>query len=566
MSEVQAAATIGEQTGLANPLKWLLDWGGGRITRSGQSVGEGSALTLPTYYAIVRNISEDVAKLPCPVYRESGRGRDAVRTHPAHRLLNRRPNPEMSAMAFRELLTSWAISHGTGYAEIVRKAGEPDALWPIHPSRVELERDEADNLWFRVTGNTLDDAYREMDSDVWIPLRDMLVIRGFGGNGITGYSLIRVAAETIGLGLALQAYGAGFFGGSTAINSLLTASQGLTNEQIDLVRTQWAERYTGPNANQKPAILPPGWDFKRVDIAPEEAQAIESRKFQVEDVARLARMPLSKLGAGVAANGERESLDYATDTIQPWAVRWEQEIDEKLLDGDGEYLAEHDLRELMRGDHAARSNYYSTMLAKGVITINEAREREKYNPVEGGDTHFVAMNQVPLESAKDYADVQIKKQLEANEGTKKNPTDQGGGANKEPDDNSSIGRQTPGQSAAEMGAIASGFFAPITQMLASKEAKAFERHAKGDAKAFGVWASGFYAEMATWAVEALTGPMASYSRLIGRPCVFDAKAWSATQKRTAVEAYNNDTVAAHVAYLTTEYGPAMAKMLTEANQ
>lgn len=540
---------------LRNPTAWLADaLGGSRQTQAGQAVTPETALTLPIYFAAIRNLSEDVGKLPLCVYRTDGRVKSRDHSHPAYGLLHDSPNAEMSSMAFRELMTSWALSNGTAYAEIVRSGPSPTALWPIHPSRVRPLRTE-DGLWYRVRAATTGE-------EVVIPHEDMFVLHGLGGDGYTGHSVIRVAAEAIGVGLATQAYGSRFFGGSTAINSLLVASGSMPDDSVmEKIRQSWINRYSGPDATQAPAILPPGWDFKRVDISPEDAQAIEARVFQVKDIARVLRMPLSKVGASESGSaGEHERIDYVTDTLMPWFVRWEQEANRKLL---GTYertthYVKHVVQGLMRGDHAARANYYRTLQSTGVLTINDVRELEDLNPVEGGDTHFVPLNTIPLTLADDYAAATVASVAKGMEPRLANPSGEGGGADNEP-------REGPVDHAKAQ-AVAMRFLAPMTQRLAVKEARAMEREATkagGHRSKFEAWVGAFYPALEAEATDMLAEPIKGVALLVGSASP-DLSGWYANHRREAVAAFASGSVAGRLDYLATKAGPEMAEMIVRA--
>lgn len=529
---------------LRHPTAWLTNaFGGGRQTIAGQNVNPETALTLPIYYAALRNLSEDVGKLPLCVYQTEGKVKSRATGHPAYSLLHDQPNPEMGSMAFRELMTKWALAWGTGYAEIVRNGATPVSLWPIHPNRVRTVR-TVDGLWYRVKAASTGE-------EVVVHHEDMFVLHGLGDDGLSGYSVIRVAAEAIGVGLATQAYGSMFFGGSTAVNSLLTADKMLDDSALEKVRNQWRERYTGPNATQMPVVLPPGWDFKRVDISPEDAQAIEARVFQVKDIARVLRMPLSKVGASESGSaGEHERIDYVTDTLMPWFVRWEQEANRKLL-GTFErstHYVKHIVQGLMRGDHTARANFYRTLQATGVLTINDVRELEDLNPVEGGDTHFVPLNTIPLTLADDYAAATVASASKGMEPKLANPSGEGGGANNQPDPS-------------KASLAASKFLSPMCQRLAVKEAKAMERGAKGD---FMAWVETFYPAMEAEASDMLAEPMAAVAMLTGRETP-SLSGWFANHRRAACEAHKAGAVPARLDYLATKAGPEMTAWIVGAS-
>ena len=543
---------------LQHPTAWLTTaFGGGRRAASGADVTPTSVLTLAVYWACVQAIAQDVAKTPLHLYRKEGRAKEKAKEEPLYYLLKSAPNDEMTAIGFRETVTQWALGWTAGFAEIERKGSGVEALWPIHPSRVKPVRHDGALFW-RVRGTWTDDTTgTRHEADVDIPDADMLVIHGVGNDGITGYSVMSLATESAGIGIALNTYAANFFGGSTSVAAVITMDKEPTEQIKEKMRAEWDERYSGPNANRRPMIFPSSTKFERIDVDPEKAQAIESRDFQVKDIARYFRMPLSKIGAGAASAGERESIDYVTDTLMAWYERWEQEIDRKLIrpSDRGTLEAKHAVQGLMRGDHAARSAFYSAMLGKGVYTINEVREMEEKNPVEGGDTHFVPVNTIPLESAGAYADAEIKSRLAAHERTTRNPTDEGGGANNAP-------KET--QAAPDFAVIAMGFLAPITQRLAVKEAKELDKRGRQAAKDFTAWVDGpWYANLRVEAEECLADPMVSFGRLTGVPQSVDLAAWYDTHRRLAIEAYKTGTVATRVAALGTSVGGEMARMLVE---
>lgn len=542
---------------IKSPTGWLLDvFGAGRKTASGTTVTAGAALTLPVYYAAVRNLSEDVAKVPLRLMRDNGRTKERASDTSLYGVLHDAPNEEMSSMAFRETMTHWAIGEGCGFAEVVRDGPDVAALWPIHPSRVRMGRNSQNEIVWNVRSNWPDDAGRKQEADVEIPDADMFVLHGLGNDGIRGYSVVRIMAEAIGAGIAMQVYGGNFFGGSTNGSAILKMTQANVTEEVkENLRRQWEERYSGPDGNRKPIILPPGWDFSRIDVNPDEAQAIESRKFQVEDLARALRMPLSKLGAGAPSAGERESIDYVVDTLMPWFVRWEQEIRRKLIRaGDRSSLyATHVVQGLMRGDHASRSQFYNSMYHVSAMSPNDIRGLEDLNPIEGGDTYFAPMNMIPLDAAGDFARSQITKSAAAPQSTQRNPTDQGGGEDNAP----------KAMAASEVQAIAMGFFAPICQRLAVKEARAIETAAKKGAGHFAAWATTFYNAMEAEANDHLAEPLVAYGRLRGSAVKADIGEWYTGARRKSLDAFAAGTIERRIAVLATDDGPAMAAWLVE---
>lgn len=367
---------------------WVVDTISGRKTNSGEYVTPMSAMGLSAYFACLRCISEDAGKLPLNVYRRrADRGKDKLTEHPVYRLLHDAPSEELTAMSFREMLTHWAMSWGGGYAEIQRDGGGgPVAMYPIHPSRVTPARDKSGAIVYVVKNN---DATQTV-----IGMGDMLHIRGLGDT-LNGYSVLRLASESIGLGLAAQTFGAAFFGNGTSLTGVLTHPGKLNADAQNRLRSSWAERYQGAQNAGKPAILEEGMKFERMGIPPEEAQFIETRQFQVEDICRWFRVPPHKiqhLERATNNNIEHQGIEYVTDALMPWLVRWEQECKRKLLANERDVIPEHLVAGLLRGDSAARSTYYRERFNIGTLSQNDIRELENENPIDNGDTYFVALN------------------------------------------------------------------------------------------------------------------------------------------------------------------------------
>lgn len=535
---------------LKSPTAWLESaLGGGRKTASGSDVNANTALTLPVYLACLRAVSEDVAGLPLHVYREEPNGAKSKATDLAlYDILHSAPNPDMTAMGFRETMMQFALSQGTAFAEIERDGADVVALWPIHPSRVRSARDEAGRLSWMVRG-TFENGRQEVD--VEIPDDDMFVLHGLGGDGIRGYSVLAMAAESIGVGLSQQTYAANLFGGSGTVSAVITMANKPTDEQKENLRKQFVERYSGPNASRNPMIFDAATKFERISVNPDEAQAIEARKFQVEDIARVMRMPLSMIGAGAPSAGEREAISYVVYTLTPWCNRWEQEIRRKLIRPSerGSVYAKHSLQGQLRGDHAARAAFYQTLKGSGIINANEARSWEDMDPYAGGDTYFVPMNQIPVESAKDFANAQIQKQMQSFETTQRNPTGIGGGADNEPRD------------AAASRLIVQRFVTPLSQKLASKESKAIDhagRKFAGDGRGFSGWADQFYGELASEAADQFTEPLRAASDLLGRVVSMRWAEWYDSEKRLTVEAFTSGTLAERVRLVATTSGPNLS--------
>jgi len=356
-------------------------------TASGILVNPEKALALAAYFDGIRIISEDVAKLPFPVYRRlEPRGKERDREHPVHRLLNESPNLNMSAMSFRETMTANAIGWGGGFAVIRRNGGgQPTELRPIHPSRVRVELSPEGRLTYTV-GN--DDGHQ-----VTLPQSRVFHLHGLSPDGINGYSVARVGAESIGRGLSAAAFSASFFRSGTSPKIALKTQRTFeTEEALERLRHQWQSRYSGPDGWHRPIVLEAGFEIEKISVPPEDAQLIQAEEFTVLDIARWLRIAPHKLGAldrATHSNVEEMNIDHVIDTLMPWARRWEAEVKRKLLHEEPDFFAEHLFAALLRGNSEQRGNFMRELFNIGALSQNDVRELENMNPIAGGDTYYV---------------------------------------------------------------------------------------------------------------------------------------------------------------------------------
>lgn len=385
---------FGEQSYLDNPAQWLVDGLGlGRRTRSGENVTPEKALTMSTYFAILRVLAEDMGKTPFNVIRDTGeRTREIATDHPVQRLLTEEPSPDLIPQTFFELGTQFAAGWGGGYFEIERRGATPIAFHFIHSGFVTPKRDDD----YRIVYDVFDPEDRRrvirFDAD------DILHIRGFG-DSLNGYSLARYGAESIGLSLAAQAFGAMFFGNGARTDVVLTHPKRLDAPAHERLRESWKKTYGGNNAFT-PAILEEGMTVEKLSIPPEEAQFLETRKFQAEEMCRWGRVNPNKIQIWDKANYntfEHAEIMHVNDTLMPWAKRWQQEIKRKCIPEPGVYV-KADFRNHLRGDHSARSAYYRELFNIGGLSQNDIRWLEDMNPIgPEGDTYYVALNMGPSE-------------------------------------------------------------------------------------------------------------------------------------------------------------------------
>ncbi len=499
--------SYGGVSDMSNPALWLQDALGSRRTTSGESVTEATAMSLPAYFAGVRCISEDIAKLPFKVYKPLVRGKELIRDHPVNRLMNFSPNPEMTSMTFRQTLQGWALGWGDGFAEIERSnSGEPINLWPIHPSRVLIKRVN-NRLMYHIfsTKTTLWDRERveaELESE------NILHLHGLGNDGVRGYSVLRIAAESLGLALAAQTMGAAFFGNGTHTGGVLSHPGKLTEEAKGHLRTAWMEMHSGARSSGKPAILQEGMKWEQSHVNPNDAQFLETRSFQVEEIARWFRIPphkLQHLAHATFSNIEEQNREYVDDALMPWAERWEQEIKRKLIpERESEVFAEHNFMALLRGNQAARSTYYKELFNMGAISPNDIREQENMNPIPGpeGDVYYIQLNMSTLENIAEGPDDE--------ELTPDVPPEPATPAKNEP-------KPEPEKA---MGAV----FSDIASRCTGREIKAIESLKKDgmSPKAFGEWANKFYAGHADYLVDSYMPACESASILCGKQAPFAA--------------------------------------------
>jgi HK97 family phage portal protein len=382
------AANFRDKTG------WLVDWAlGGSPAASGEHVNEVIALGLTSYFACVRNISEDIAKLPLGVHKAiEPRGSELQRDHPVHRCLHYEANEEMSAMTFRQTLTAHALGWHGGFAEIVRD-GMGVRLYPLDPTCVTRCRSTGDDktLYYRVHGYDF-------------PARDIFDIHGLGYDGLTGYVLAHLAKDPLGNALAAQKFSGAFFGNGTVTTGVIKVPDAMSETAFKHLRESFHERHGGGNKAHKPIILEEGAEWQSQTSSAKDTQMIEALQHGIEEVCRLYRMPPHKIQhllRSTFSNIEMQSLEYVTDCLMGWAVRWEQEIYRKLLlpKERRTLFAKHNFNMLLRGDAASRSAFYTAMFNIGSLSPNDIREKEDMNPVDGGDSYFVNAAIIPLDMA-----------------------------------------------------------------------------------------------------------------------------------------------------------------------
>ena len=372
---------------------WNFLFGG---TTSGKAVNERTAMQTSAVYACVRILAESVAGLPLHVYERTANGSKSTKpSHPLYRLLHDEPNREMTSFVFRETLMSHLLLWGNAYAQIIRDGrGFPIALYPLLPDRMAVDRNESGELVY---------TYQSDKGQVKLRRENVLHIPGLGFDGLIGYSPIAMAKNAVGLALATEDYGATFFANGANPGGVLEHPGVIKPEQADRLRESWQSQFGGANAH-KVAVLEEGLKFHQMSIPPEQAQFLETRKFQINEIARIFRVPPHMVGdleKSSFSNIEQQSLEFVKYTLDPWVIRWEQSLQQALIlpSEKATIFIKFNLDGLLRGDYQSRMQGYSTGIQNGFMSVNDVRGLEDMNLLtaeEGGDLHFVNGNMVKL--------------------------------------------------------------------------------------------------------------------------------------------------------------------------
>lgn len=416
------AVAFGPSDTASNDNGWFVRHIGGAPTRAGVPMSHERAMQIPAVYAAIGIVADAVGQLPLVLYRTTSEGREPATDHPVFKLLKRSPNPEMGAMTFKSLLQGHICGWGNGYAEIQRtQGGRPIGLWPMLPNVTHAYRDANRALRYRSsvmgTGKAID-----------LAAEDVLHIPALSFNGITGYSPITQIRESLGLTEAVSQFGQDFFKNDAKSGGFLLHPAKLTpTAKRNIVDSVMAQRRGGPirdgeplsqtqanrtdpagldaNESHRIKVLEEGMKFVPTTISPEDSQFLATREFQIGEIARAFRVPLimlqahgkdSSWGTGI----EQVMIGFVVWTIGPWLVRWEEELNRKLLterELESGYFFKFNVNALLRGDMKARAEFYKAGIDGGWLTRQEAREFEELNRIAGLDRPLVPLNHATVE-------------------------------------------------------------------------------------------------------------------------------------------------------------------------
>ena len=385
-------------------------------SNAGKRVTDKTALQHIVVYACVRVLSEAVAQLPLHVYKYTDNGKERVPQHPLYFLLHDQPNPEMTSFVFRETLMSHLLIYGNAYAQIIRNGrGEVVGVYPLSPDKIRVDRDDKNRLIYIYSRYDEANPNVKEQGEIILKSENVLHIPGLGFDGLVGYSPIAMAKNALGISLACEEYGASFFANGASPSGILE-HPGVIKDP-EKIRNAWQYAYGSGNSH-KVAVLEEGMKYQPIAIPNNEAQFLETRKFQIEEIARLYRVPLHMIGDlehATFSNVEHLSLDFVKYSLDPWLVRWEQNMQKDLLSDSekGQYFIRFNVEGLLRGDYASRMQGYATARQNGWLSANDIRELEDMNRIpdeEGGNLYLCNGSFTKLADAGAFADKNQKKE------------------------------------------------------------------------------------------------------------------------------------------------------------
>jgi HK97 family phage portal protein len=337
----------------------------------------------------VKVIAESLASLPLHLIREDDGYKTRARDHPLYRVLHDLANEETTSLNFREAMFASLLLWGNAYAQIERKLGHVTALWFLKPQYMKVERDRQTQ---RLKYQYSDDKTGQLMN---FKPREIFHVVGFSVDGITGMSPVAQARDTIGLAFAAEEYGSKFFANGARPGGVLE-HPGVVKDP-DRVRLAWNAAYQGSRNSHKTAILEEGMKYHAITIPPNDAQFLETRKFQLNEICRIFRVPphmIADLDRATFSNIEHLAIEFVQHTLRPWIVRFEQAVYKSLLSEEERFLyyAKFNVDGLLRGDYSSRMQGYAIGRQNGWLSANDIRDMEDMNPIPDGDAYLVNGN------------------------------------------------------------------------------------------------------------------------------------------------------------------------------
>ena len=375
-----------------------------RNSVAGVSVSPETALQCSAVLACVRLLSESIAAMPTNLYRRlPAGGKEIADDQPLHEILAYQPNSWMTSFEFKELMQSWLLLWGNAYAHIkgsIRR-GAVDELIPLHPSRMEVRRLENGRLrYYYRSPSTLADPNPEPEE---YRQEEIFHLRWLSSDGVRGYIPTTLSKEAIGLARATEMHSSAFFGNGAIAGTYIETDQPHKPEALQRFRQQWDEAHRGPDKAYKTVVMPFGFKKKSDPVNNRDNALVETRLFQLQEVARVYRCPghlIGDLSNVRHSTVEQAAIDYKTFSLMPWCRRWELACRRDLVTDDKTYFVGFDMNSFMAGDYAARSTYLREAFNNGAIDVDEYRAEIGYNPLPDGlgKKRFVQVNMQLLEA------------------------------------------------------------------------------------------------------------------------------------------------------------------------
>lgn len=389
-----------ETSDLKNPEPWFLR-AFGHSTQSGEKVTVNSALGVPAVYACVNILANGIATLPMQTFKRTKTGREREKKHIVSKLLETRPNPYQGPFKFKHLIETHRNLWGNAYINIEWGAdGRPKGLWLLNPSNTEPVVDITTNeLWFHTV---LPDG-----KNVKIWHGDIIHLTSLSTDGVKGKSPIQVIRESIGSAQAAQKFKGSFFRNGASTTGVLKVPGMLNPEAKQVVREQWEEANTGINNAQRIAILDAGLDYQSIQMPLKDAQFVESMKFDKIEIATFYNIPphmVNELERATHTNIEQQAIDFIRNTLSPIYTQYQEEFTYGLFSEREaqKYYIKFNLEALLRADKKTQAEFYKIMTEIGGYSINEVRELEDRDGIEGGDKHRVDLNHISIDIADEY--------------------------------------------------------------------------------------------------------------------------------------------------------------------
>ena len=349
------------------------------------------ALTLTAVWCAIRLLAESVSSLPISVYTKQKNGDKLEDTKsPIYKLVKFKPNYYQNKITFFEFIMLSICTEGNSYVQIVRNnSGTPVQLICLDPSNVTVVVNN-NELFYQVDGGAV------LDSS------DMLHFKTITDDGVTGLSPIDQCAKALNWGVSLETFGETFFSNGAKPSSILQTDRALSDTALQRLKSSFNNNYAKLKNSNSTIVLEEGLTFKPISISPEQAQFLSSRQFSIEEVARIFNVPphmLKDLSKSSFNNIEMQSQEFVTYTLMPYITRIEQEMNLKLFRTNelGKTFVEFNVNGLLRGDVKSRTEAYKTAITNGYMSINEVRQKENMNSIEGGDKHFMQMNMTTID-------------------------------------------------------------------------------------------------------------------------------------------------------------------------